>query len=398
MLIPLNAYVSETRYLHHDRLGSVDTVTNESGAVVQRLKYQPFGQRRYANAVEEIPSAMSVATKEGFTGHEMDDEVGLINMRGRMYDAAVGRFLSPDPIVSNPLSGQSFNPYSYARNSPHGYVDPSGLFPEELVGPVVGYLVTGIITYAFSGTFTFGGSLDIGGAGLVPTTSIRTTDDGGVTHPSDVLQLSRSGYNTGALSGASMSPLGIGAIWSEPSPHGLDAQVRPSAEKDAIVAAFHRYLETETRLGNRYDTWGPMEDFLSGVSTAAAACAGVAGAEWGHVKACGEQATEMNEIMKDLALRNFTVLQEPVMGWDSYYGLAHQWVLVASRADDVVMVLDPFKGTIVEHAYYPGWDAPVSSDGSLLGDMQHWFRLDWHYFLEGPDTEWFVTYDHRAWK
>jgi hypothetical protein len=43
-----------------------------------------------------------------------------------MYDAKIGRFLTTDPIVSRPLSGQSWNAYSYVLNNPLNYVDPSG--------------------------------------------------------------------------------------------------------------------------------------------------------------------------------------------------------------------------------------------------------------------------------
>ena len=47
-----------------------------------------------------------------------------------MYDAKVGRFLTTDPIVSRPLSGQSWNPYSYVVNNPLNYVDPTGFDPD----------------------------------------------------------------------------------------------------------------------------------------------------------------------------------------------------------------------------------------------------------------------------
>jgi hypothetical protein len=35
-----------TRYMHVDHLGSVDALTDEGGAVVERRSYDPFGQRR----------------------------------------------------------------------------------------------------------------------------------------------------------------------------------------------------------------------------------------------------------------------------------------------------------------------------------------------------------------
>ena len=76
-----------------------------------KLYDDPFGQRR--NPIWGAPTPMSFtsATTLGFTAHESDDELGLINMKGRMFDPKVGRFLSVDPIVSAPLFGQSWNAY-----------------------------------------------------------------------------------------------------------------------------------------------------------------------------------------------------------------------------------------------------------------------------------------------
>ncbi|MFZ5472198.1 MAG: hypothetical protein ACOZIN_22430 [Myxococcota bacterium] len=41
--------------------------------------------------------------------------------------------MTPDPVVGNPLSGQSFNAYSYVYNSPLRYVDPSGEEPITII-------------------------------------------------------------------------------------------------------------------------------------------------------------------------------------------------------------------------------------------------------------------------
>ncbi len=62
----------------------------------------------------------------GYTFHEHYDHLGLINMNGRVYDPVVGRFLSVDPVVGNPLSAQDYNGYSYCANNPMKYTDPSG--------------------------------------------------------------------------------------------------------------------------------------------------------------------------------------------------------------------------------------------------------------------------------
>ncbi|WP_437729520.1 RHS repeat-associated core domain-containing protein [Sorangium sp. So ce861] len=115
-----------TRYVHVDHLGSVDAITDEDGDVIERRSYDPFGQRRNPVWGEPTPASFSSETTRGFTGHEGDDELGLVNMKGRIYDPTLGRFLTTDPIVQAPLSGQSWNPYSYVQSDPLNHVDPSG--------------------------------------------------------------------------------------------------------------------------------------------------------------------------------------------------------------------------------------------------------------------------------
>jgi RHS repeat-associated protein len=116
-----------TRYVHADHLGSIDALTREDGTVKERRSYDPFGQRRNPIWGQPPPMSFSSTTTLGFTGHESDGELGLVNMKGRIYDPKVGRFLTMDPIVSAPLSsGQSWNPYTYVFNNPLSYVDPSG--------------------------------------------------------------------------------------------------------------------------------------------------------------------------------------------------------------------------------------------------------------------------------
>ncbi|XXT23290.1 RHS repeat-associated core domain-containing protein [Sorangium sp. So ce429] len=123
-----------TRYVHVDHLGSVDALTGEDGDVIERRSYDPFGQRRNPVWGQPAPAPFSSETTRGFTGHEGDDELGLVNMKGRLFDPKIGRFLTTDPLVQAPLSGQSWNPYSYVGNDPLNRVDPSG-FQAEPEGP-----------------------------------------------------------------------------------------------------------------------------------------------------------------------------------------------------------------------------------------------------------------------
>ena len=63
-----------------------------------------------------------------FTGKERDAETGLDYFGARYYGGAQGRFTSPDrPSYDwNPGDPQSWNLYSYVRNSPLVYTDPDG--------------------------------------------------------------------------------------------------------------------------------------------------------------------------------------------------------------------------------------------------------------------------------
>jgi RHS repeat-associated protein len=128
-----------TRYVFADNLGSVEKLTDEKGAVVEQRSYDAYGQRRNPVWGQPPPASFASKTALGFTGHESDDELGLVNMKGRLMDPKLGRFLSTDPIVADLFSGQSLNPYSYVLGNPLAYVDPSGFQPAAGVVSQPGY-------------------------------------------------------------------------------------------------------------------------------------------------------------------------------------------------------------------------------------------------------------------
>lgn len=119
-----------TRYLTRDHLGSTDRIFDAAGNVVVSESFSPFGRRRGTNwsglpAAAEL-AAIAAVTRDGFTGHEHLDNLDLIHMNGRVYDPHIGRFISADPYVTAPFDGQGLNRYSYVRNNPLSYIDPSG--------------------------------------------------------------------------------------------------------------------------------------------------------------------------------------------------------------------------------------------------------------------------------
>ena len=120
----------DTHYLHSDRLGSVVAMSDAHGHLVERFRFDPFGERRiavYDGTTGEAANLVRI-TSRGFTGHRELASLGLIHMGGRVYDPGIGRFLSADPYIQSPLSSQSYNRYSYLANSPVNGTDPSGFF------------------------------------------------------------------------------------------------------------------------------------------------------------------------------------------------------------------------------------------------------------------------------
>ena len=120
--------VESREYTHPDALGSVSAITDDYKGVT-RLDHEPFGRRIQPNGA--IFSGDAPNVQVGFTGHQMDDELGLVNMKGRIYDPSQRRSLSPDPFVPRPRNAQSYNRYSYVYNNPLNLTDPSGFTGED---------------------------------------------------------------------------------------------------------------------------------------------------------------------------------------------------------------------------------------------------------------------------
>ena len=106
------------RYFQTDHLGSVAVITDAAGVVTERLSYDAWGKRRYADGADDPTGSIASQTTRGFTGQEELAIAGLVHMNGRVYDSMIGRMTSADPIVPDALNAQAWNRYSYVGNSP----------------------------------------------------------------------------------------------------------------------------------------------------------------------------------------------------------------------------------------------------------------------------------------
>ena len=77
----------------------------------------------------------------------MLDNVGLVHMNGRVYDPALGRFLSVDPLLGDLGDSQSINPYAYVGNRPLNATDPTGYLVDGGLSIYVGkFIVDSIVS------------------------------------------------------------------------------------------------------------------------------------------------------------------------------------------------------------------------------------------------------------
>ena len=116
-------------YLLSDHLGSTSITANGSGVKVAELRYKAWGETRYTWG--------TTPTTYRYTGQREDSYINMYYMGARWYDQQLGRWISPDTIIPQPDNPQSLNRYSYVRNAPLRYIDPSGHWDEESAGDII---------------------------------------------------------------------------------------------------------------------------------------------------------------------------------------------------------------------------------------------------------------------
>lgn len=106
-------------YLADGLEGSVSELIDNSGRISESYAYDAFGNRTI-----QIEGSGNPYT---YDGEYTDGETGLIFLRARYYDPAIGRFLSNDIRMGSQGDPQSLNPFVFVRNNPINFVDPLGL-------------------------------------------------------------------------------------------------------------------------------------------------------------------------------------------------------------------------------------------------------------------------------
>ena len=118
-----------TTWMGADIVNSTSNTRDENGVTAQQ-RYTPFGEVRIDG---------NLSTDHTYTGQVNDETTGLAFYNARYYDPATARFITPDSIVPNPNDGQDYNRYTYVRNNPVRFQDPTGhcVFDAPCLGEAV---------------------------------------------------------------------------------------------------------------------------------------------------------------------------------------------------------------------------------------------------------------------
>lgn len=158
----------EVAYYHRDIIGSGDIVTNSEMDIISRQFFTPYGEsieellleaKEDATIESELELNVTETYKQelfgevdvssdftllaetlfeasdsniklrGYTSHEHVDELNLVNMNARLYDSAIGRFISADTVIPDAANPLAYNRYMYVYGNPVSYRDPDGHHP-----------------------------------------------------------------------------------------------------------------------------------------------------------------------------------------------------------------------------------------------------------------------------
>ena len=280
-LIAMDGASPEYLFFLRDHLGSVRAVARPDGKAVQVNHYYPYGMAFAGGGMSGNAEAHPVTGEGGnvidgdleigggtggmelarpgasqpyrFLGNELhtSNSLGLYDFSARMYDPALGRFLSVDPMAEG---YRHLSPYAYCAGNPAVYVDKDGqVIGRVVVGAVVGAAINGGIALLSgeSGREVLGaaarGAIEGGVAGLTFGMSMGTTLAGKIavgaatsTASSTVGQLVESG-SVDAREVATDAALG--AITGGAS-QGVSSRINGARDKAINNLKPSKYVET----------------------------------------------------------------------------------------------------------------------------------------------------------
>jgi len=130
---------NRTEYYQYNGQGDVIQLTDEAGSVRKTYRYDAYGneildkgneyeREQKANLYKKNIAILDTQDTNPFRyrGEYYDKETGTYYLRARNYNPRTGRFLNADTYPGKIGSPQSLHLYTYCKNNPVRYRDPSG--------------------------------------------------------------------------------------------------------------------------------------------------------------------------------------------------------------------------------------------------------------------------------
>ena len=115
-------------YLFGDHLGSTSLAV--TGSDVVETRYKPWGEVRFTTEGKSLPTRYTFTGQYSYVSDDATDlgsnGFGLMFYNARFYSPYINHFISPDTIIPDQTSPQSWDRYSYVNNNPLRYTDPTG--------------------------------------------------------------------------------------------------------------------------------------------------------------------------------------------------------------------------------------------------------------------------------
>ena len=163
----------DTYYYHTNHLGSIITISNLEGGIVERMNYNAFGLPTFFNYKDAVMTHSSIDNNILYSGREYDAESETYYYRARTMHPYLGRFIHKDPLMY--IDGM--NDYLYVKNLPIKYVDRTG---ESVQSTVQGFSLIAIggiggVAIASAGGTAMAAELASGGGSIaIPATGAAT--------------------------------------------------------------------------------------------------------------------------------------------------------------------------------------------------------------------------------
>lgn len=120
---------NQTLYYHYDLRGSTIALTNESGEIVDRFSYLPYG-KLYKHSLGTTVTPFLYNGRDGV----MNEENNLYYMRARFYSTEVKRFVNRDTLIGGIVNSGSLNRFGYVNGNSISFIDPLGLLRQTVNG------------------------------------------------------------------------------------------------------------------------------------------------------------------------------------------------------------------------------------------------------------------------